>query len=134
MGSIPIQDIKSQKEFKEKDFKDFKEKDLKDFKEKDFKDFKEKDFKDFKEKDFKEFKEKEFKELKEKDKDFEGPVEQLPLAPPVRGPDVLGDMLRRIERLEKQMGLGEPFISKEERPSVGEGALRQPKDEQPGNP
>ena len=33
--------------------------------------------------------------------------------------------------IDVHVGLGEPFISKEERPAVGEGALRQPKDPEP---
>lgn len=115
-GIKDFKDIKDLKEKeKEKEFKEIKEKD-KELKEKD-KELKEKDkeLKEVKEKEFKEVKE---KDIKEKDKDI---VEQPGAAMPPGGPIV--EMLKRIERIEKHLHVGEAFIEGSERPDVDAGAL-----------
>ncbi|MEX1367995.1 MAG: hypothetical protein AB1Z98_33000 [Nannocystaceae bacterium] len=124
-----FKDFKDIKDVKEKELKEFKEKEKeKEFKEKD-KELKEKDKE--KEKEFKEFKEKDPKEIKEKDKDIvEQPMTptQPGIASAAAGPaatmgEAIVELMRRVERIEKHLGIGKSFIEGDERPDVGERAL-----------
>ena len=141
-GCMPTKTWKDTKDTKDtKDHKEVKDpKELKDHKEhkewkepKEFKDHKE--FKEFKEpKEFKDHKEfKEFKEIeklpKREGKEFKEPKEIYEGLPP----DILGDpawrqmvtdLTQRIGRLEESVATGRAFIRPEERPSVGDQALR----------
>jgi subtilisin family serine protease len=140
-------DVKDTKECKEKDYKDSKEKDTKDVKEKDTKDIKdgkEKELKEAKEKDIKESKEKDFKDRKEKDfKEIEQKVQEIKYmenkamenpvgTPPGNDPNVLAQTLNSINetlrRIQEMMAKGESFISKTERPDVGEKIVKAEKE------
>jgi hypothetical protein len=131
-------DAKEAKE-KEKDFKDIKEKETKEFKDK------EKDCKDVEQKhcvEHKQCKEVEHKHCKEKDqKEYEQKgckekdcPEQVCCEHHERSRDFdevmhrLGHIAERIERIEDETRR-RPFIRSEERPNVGERALRQDDDE-----
>ncbi|HZS93897.1 MAG TPA: hypothetical protein VFA78_03805 [Chloroflexota bacterium] len=107
----PSDTEKSAQEKDAKDAKDAKEK------EKDQKDIKDKDIKETKEKESKEYKEKEEKEVKEKD-DSEG------LAGLSQGAAPPHDLARRGPPLAEPAATGRAFIRPEERPAVGERALR----------
>jgi hypothetical protein len=125
-------DAKEAKE-KEKDFKEVKEKDIKEFKEKE-KDCKDAEQKCCKEKEHKEFehkgcKDKDHKEHKEKD------CPEHSYCPPhekSRDYDELlhrvGRLVERIEHIEDE-ARRRPFIRRDERPDVGERALRMHEDE-----
>lgn len=130
---------KDMKEWKEKDVKEAKEKDTKDVKdgkEKEGKEAKEKDFKDGKEKDFKDRKEKDFKEIEQKAQEIkymENKAMENPLGtPPGNDPNVLTQTLNSINetlrRMQEMMAKGESFISRTERPDVGEKIVKAEKE------
>jgi hypothetical protein len=125
-------DAKEAKE-KEKDFKDVKEKDTKEFKDKDKEKEKEKDCKDVEQKhcvEHKHCKEKDQKEHEQKCCKEKDSPEQVCCPPHERSRDYdelvhrLGRIVERLERVEDE-ARRRPFIRAEERPHVGERALRQ---------
>jgi hypothetical protein len=76
-----------------------------------------------KDKEFKDFKEKEFKDFKEKD------LKELEVAGPSQSPQpewlqsVVQQLSDRMDRIESQVEAQRPFITAEERPPVGDGAV-----------
>ena len=134
---------KDAKEAKEKDFKDVKEKESKEFKEKekDCKDIeqkhcKEKEHKEFEHKGCKDKEQKEFEHKGCKDKDHkEKDCPEHSYCPPREKSRDDDELLRRISRLVERIEHIEdearrrPFIRVDERPQVGEQALRMHEDE-----
>jgi hypothetical protein len=133
-------DAKEAKE-KEKDFKEIKEKETKEFKdkEKDCKDVEQKhcvEHKQCKEVEHKHSKEKDQKEYEQKGCKEKDCPEQVRCEHHEKSRDFdevlhrLGHIAERIERIEDE-ARRRPFIRSEERPNIGERALRQDYDERP---
>ncbi|HVC60556.1 MAG TPA: hypothetical protein VND19_09385 [Acetobacteraceae bacterium] len=126
-------DAKEAKE-KEKDAKEVKEKEIKESKEKDCKEIEQKGCK---EKEHKEFEHKGCKEKEHKEFETKGWKEHAEQAycPPHKEPREYDELLHRIGRLADRLERIEdesrrrPFIREEERPSVGDRAMRAQDDE-----
>ncbi|MBV9747491.1 MAG: hypothetical protein JO157_01635 [Acetobacteraceae bacterium] len=120
---------KEVKEAKEKDAKEFKDKDCKEAEHKHCKEHKEIEHKSCKDKDYKEQKEKDWKDHKEKD------CPEQAYCPPHEKHGDRDELLHRVDRLAERIERIEeearrrPFIREDERPRVGEQALRTQEDE-----